>query len=100
MVVTSARNIGTGKESKSSEHASPAMNAGSGDSRRVPDKAAETTQKQHGLQMEFNHEINRIIVYVTDRKTGESISQIPTEEMVEFMRNFGDFVTSSSEGKM
>lgn len=69
-------------------------------SARKLDKVAEAMRKERGIQMEFDADINRVIVHVTDKKTGQPVSQIPTEELVEFMKQFGESLRVPSEGEM
>lgn len=55
---------------------------------------------EHGnkVEMEFDKDINRVVVRVVSGKTRETIAQFPPEELISFMKRFRQYISLSVEG--
>jgi uncharacterized FlaG/YvyC family protein len=64
------------------------------------DALIQATENNRTVQITFDKEINRTVIQVVDGQSQKVVAQIPSPEIVAFMKRFKAYVTASTEGRV
>lgn len=62
------------------------------------DTVVRSLEQGDKVEMEFDKDINRVVVRIVSGRTQETIAQYPSEELLSFMKKFGQYMSLSVEG--
>ncbi len=64
------------------------------------DRIVEAMENNNTLQMNFDKELNRVIVQVINRNSQEVITQIPSQEVLNMMRRLRQYLSLITDGRV
>ncbi len=67
---------------------------------RAWDRIVEAMENNNTLQMNFDKELNRVIVQVINRNSQEVITQIPSQEALNIMRRLRQYLSLITDGRV
>jgi len=67
---------------------------------RAWDEIIKATESNRTVQIQYDKEIGRTVIQVLDGQTQKVVAQIPSEEMVNFMKRFRSYLNLTEEGRV
>ncbi len=64
------------------------------------DRVVEAMENNNTLQMNFDKELNRVIVQVIDGRSEQVITQIPSDELLNMMRKLRRYLSLITDGRV
>jgi flagellar protein FlaG len=64
------------------------------------DRIVQAMENNNTLQMNFDRELNRVIVQVINRNSQEVITQIPSQEALNIMRRLRQYLSLITDGRV
>jgi|WetSurMetagenome_2_1015567.scaffolds.fasta_scaffold518605_1 uncharacterized FlaG/YvyC family protein len=64
----------------------------------VMDQVIDAVESGRSLEMHYDKEISRVVVQVMDGKTGKVVFQIPSDELVNSMKSFRNYLKATGKG--
>ncbi len=64
------------------------------------DRIVEAMESNNTLQMNFDKELNRVVVQVIDGRSEHVITQIPSEELLDMMRKLRRYLSLITDGRV
>ncbi len=64
------------------------------------DRVVEAMENNSTLQMNFDKELNRVIIQVINRNSQEVITQIPSQEVLSMMRKLRQYLSLITDGRV
>jgi flagellar protein FlaG len=90
----------SGKQTVSSLQVKTETATPSTDALEAWDRVVQAMENNNTLQMNFDKELNRVIVQVINRNSQEVIIQIPSQEVLNIMRRLRQYLSLITDGRV
>jgi uncharacterized FlaG/YvyC family protein len=67
---------------------------------RAWDEIIKAAQSNRTVQIQYDKEINRTVIQVIDGQTQRVVAQIPSEDLISFMKRFRSYLSLTGEGRI
>jgi uncharacterized FlaG/YvyC family protein len=67
---------------------------------RAWDEIIRAAESNRTVQIQYDKDINRTIIQVVDGQSQRVVAQIPSEELVNFMKRFRSYLNLTEEGRI
>ena len=67
---------------------------------RAWDEIIRAAESNRTVQIQYDKDINRTIIQVIDGQSQRVVAQIPSEELVNFMKRFRSYLSLTEEGRI
>jgi uncharacterized FlaG/YvyC family protein len=65
---------------------------------QVMDQMIDAMENSRSLEMHFDRDIGRVVVQVMDEKSGKVVFQVPSDEFVESLKSFRNYLRATEKG--
>jgi uncharacterized FlaG/YvyC family protein len=67
---------------------------------KAVEEIIRATETRNVVEIQYDKEMNKVIIQVLDGQTGQTVKQIPSEDLVEFMKRFRQYLSVMTDRRI